>query len=107
MMRITAYVDTKSATEQKIVVRKTMAVQGQKQQHKAGTVLLANVQVGGNLRGTLIEEHERQISPRKAIAEWNRLRYVTSKGYVDSETGEPVDKARAVYMVGTKAYYTL
>lgn len=107
MMRVTAFVDTKSTDDKKIVVRKTMAPQSQKQQHKAGTVLMTDVQVGGNLKGNLIEEHEKQISPRKAIAEWNRLRYVTSKGgYVDATTGEPVERAKAVYMVGTKAFYT-
>lgn len=103
MMRITAHVDTKATSEQPIVIRKTM--HQNKMQHRAGTVLMTDVHVGGNLRGTLVEEHERQFAPKQTIAQWSRLRYITSKGYVDSITGEKVERAKAVYMVGTKAYY--
>lgn len=107
-MRITAHVDTKATDDKRIIVKRSMAASNQKQQHKVGTVVLTDVLVGGNIKGTLVEEHEKQISPKKAVAEWNRLRYITSKGgYVDAITGEKVEKAKAVYMVGTKAYYTL
>lgn len=103
-IRISAHVDTKSTTDQKIVLRQMFAGP-EKKQHRAGTVVLTDAKIGGNIRGKMVEEHEKQISPKKTIAEWNRLRYITSKGYVDSLTGEPVTEAKAVYMVGTKAYY--
>jgi len=93
-IRVAAYFDNK---------RDSIVVGSGKEKHTSGTVLLRDVELGGNLRGLLIEEHERPIAPKKEIREWSRLNYFASTGYVDAE-GTRVTKASAVYMVGKTVY---
>jgi hypothetical protein len=73
---------------------------------RAGTVLLTAVSIAANIRGDVLEVSDRRVSPRQAIRNWPKLRYVSSIGsYIDIDKGTKVEKARAVYMVGTKIYY--
>jgi hypothetical protein len=107
------------------IVRKSVTIKGQKktvggisvkklgrnsQSHGAGTVIMTNVQFGKTICGDLLEENEKTVMPRSAkfgaVSYWPKARYIGSLGYyVDSETGQKVTKAAAVYMVGSTIYY--
>lgn len=107
------------------IVRKSVTIKGQKkviggisvkklgresQSHKAGTVIMTNVKFGKTVCGDLLEENEKTVTPRSAkfgaVSYWPKARYIASLGhYVDSETGQKVTQAAAVYMVGSTIYY--
>lgn len=73
---------------------------------KVGTVIVENVRLNGKVRGNVTEAIDKVVWPYAEVARWNRLRYVCSIGkYVDVETREPVEEARAVYITGQKMYY--
>ena len=100
-MRVVVHVDSKSTALDCIVIKRVMM----QAHHMTGTVVLTDAQIGGSIKGTLVEEHDKRIQPHKSITLWPRLRYVTSMGYVDSLTGDKVGRAKAVYMVGKSCYY--
>lgn len=86
----------------------------QAQSHVAGTVVMSKVHFGKTLLGTVVEELEKAFVPRRddtmftrAVKNWDQARYIGSLGgYYNIRTGEKVESAEFVYMVGGSIYYT-
>lgn len=89
-----------------IMVRKMLSHPSQRDEHRAGTVILRNVRVTDALKGELVEESPNAVRPRGSVLAWARLRFSPDRGsYVDMLTGDTVQRAKAVYMAGTKVWY--
>lgn len=95
----------------------------QSQSHKAGTVVMRNVRFNGSILGDLVEESKNRYLPRvkssvgfsadgdlivtRGIRDWGQARYIKSLGgYYNIKSGERVESAEYVYIVGSTIYYT-
>ena len=95
----------------------------QSQTHQSGTVIMRKVRFNGSILGDLVEEAKNRYMPRVAssvtftsdgdlmvvqgVRDWGQARYIQKLGgYYNTKTGQRVESAEYVYIVGSTIYYT-